>query len=79
MNHNLPVSPLAHSAPLPQLRLATVDQLCSQHPGLTPPAARTLIHRAEQNGLKKHVYRVGRRVYVDLIGFEHWVRSGGAA
>lgn len=65
----------------PSLRLGDVDDIVREHPAFSTPAVRALIHRAEHNGLSKHIYRIGRRVLIDLNGFERWVRSkqGGAA
>ena len=62
-------------APLspPRLRLGTVDDLCREHPAFTPHAVRAMIQRGERNGLARHVYRLGRRVTIDLNGFSAWV------
>ena len=59
----------------PALRLGDTAAICKEHPALTPPAVRSLIHRAKENGLAPHVYRIGRRVYLDLNGFQRWVRE----
>jgi hypothetical protein len=61
--------------PTENLRLGDVDALVREHPGFTTPAVRTLIHRAKDNGLDRHIYRVGRKVLVDLNGFQDWVRE----
>jgi hypothetical protein len=58
-----------------ELRLGTVDDVATQHPGYTTTAIRTLVARADANGLSPHIYRVGRRVFIDLVGFESWVRQ----
>ena len=59
----------------PNLRLGDVDDLVREHPAFTTPAVRTLIHRAKHNGLNQHIYRLGRKVMIDLNGFQDWVRS----
>ena len=76
MSRNHLAAAAAESRPdAPPLRLGDVHDLNREHPAVTVAAARALIQRAEQNGLAKHVYRVGRRVYIDLDGFQQWVRS----
>ena len=57
------------------LRLGTVDTVAAEHPGYTVTAVRTLIARAQDNGLAPHIYRIGRRVMIDLNGFQEWVRQ----
>ena len=61
--------------PRPRLELADIHKVIERHPGFTEPALRALIHRSEENGLAPHLYRVGRRVWIDLNGFEQWVRD----
>ena len=57
------------------LRLGDVHDVVEAHPAYTAPAVRALINRAGENGLAPHIYRVGRRVLIDLPGFEAWVRE----
>jgi hypothetical protein len=57
------------------LRLGSVHDLVADHPALTESAVRALIYRAKTNGLDKHLYHLGRRVFIDLRGFEKWVRD----
>ena len=59
--------------PKPRIRLGRVSDLLGEHPGLTEPAVRAYIFRARENGLAKHLYRKGRRVWVDLDGFQSWI------
>jgi hypothetical protein len=63
------------------LRLGTTQQLAKEHPGLSEPRIRALIHKGDKNGLSRHIYRLGRRVLIDLDGFQDWVRrlNGRAA
>jgi hypothetical protein len=60
----------------PRIRLGKVSDLLKEHPGLTEQAVRAYIFRAPENGLSKHIYRKGRRVWVDLDGFQRWIREG---
>jgi len=57
------------------LRLGTTQQLAKEHPGLSEPSVRALIHKSDRNGLSPHIYRIGRRVLIDLDGFQRWVRE----
>ena len=73
---NSEANPLPAGSSEPQrLRLGDVVDLVREHPAFSVPAVRTLIHRSEQNGLGPHVYRLGRKVMIDLNGFEAWVRQ----
>lgn len=62
--------------PEPRLRLGTYRTLLEEHPGLTEAAIRAMIFRAKENGLAPHLYRKGRRVWIDLDGFQEWIRGG---
>ncbi|MFY9976089.1 MAG: hypothetical protein WAK53_17680 [Chromatiaceae bacterium] len=66
-------SPLPPEPPKPRIRLGRVQDLLAEHPGLTEPAVRAYIFRAKENGLERHLYRKGRRVWFDLDGFQRWV------
>jgi len=61
----------------PSLRLGDVNDFAEQHPAFKgkPGAVRALINRADENGLNKHIYRIGRRVLIDLNGAEDWIRG----
>lgn len=59
--------------PKPRIRLGRVQDLLAEHPGLTEPAVRAYIFRARENGLAKYVHRKGRRVWIDLDGFQAWI------
>jgi hypothetical protein len=65
----------ASGSPHSRLELSDIHGVIARHPGFTEPALRALIHRADENGLREHLYRIGRRVWIDLNGFEDWVRS----
>jgi hypothetical protein len=68
----------SHATPLPEqpkprIRLGRVRDLLAEHPGLTDAAVRAYIFRGRENGLDKHIYRKGRRVWIDLDGFQRWI------
>lgn len=58
-----------------QMELGDVHDIVRRHPAFSESGVRALIHRSKDNGLNKHIYRLGRRVLIDLNGFEEWVRS----
>ena len=61
----------------PALRLGDVNDIAERHPAYKnkPGAIRALIARSDENGLAPHIYRVGRRVLIDLNGFDEWIRD----
>ena len=75
----MPTSHLANQATRanPPLRLGGVNDVANEHPAYRGKqgAIRALIARAEENGLSPHVYRIGRRVLIDLNGFDQWIRD----
>ena len=62
-------------APELKLRLGSVKDVMAAHPGLSEQSLRALIFSAKENGLAPHIHRIGRRVFIDLVGFEKWVLS----
>ena len=56
--------------------LRTIKQVPKERPWTTEPALRSLINKAELNGLEVAIVRVGRRVLVDLSKFDEWVEKG---
>ena len=70
-----PEAPPGADTSQPRLRLGDVDDVVREHPAFTTPAIRTLIHRSKDNGLDKHIYRLGRKVMLDLDGFQQWIRE----
>lgn len=81
--------PAAHLTP--GKRLATIEQTAKLYP-FTPASLRDLIFRANDrqnsrgeiikgNGLAKSgaVVRIGRKILLDLDGFESWIDSHRAA
>lgn len=73
------MQPSAHS--WKRRRWVTANQLRAEQPWLTDPALRNYIWRADENGLAEHIRRVGRRVLIDAVGFDHWIEQqhGGRA
>jgi hypothetical protein len=63
------------AAKQPSLELGDVHDIVRRHPAFTESSVRSLIARAQRNGLHRHLYRIGRRVLIDLQGFESWVRE----
>jgi hypothetical protein len=53
--------------------LRTVAQLVEELPAFDEPALRRLIFHAESNGLDGSIVRIGKRVYIDLDGFNEWI------
>jgi hypothetical protein len=80
MNSYDPHAAAHRKADPPPLRLALFDDVIRAHPGLSVTALRSLIAHAADNGLAAHLYRpTGRRgaLYIDLNGFESWMREHG--
>jgi hypothetical protein len=55
--------------------LVTVRELCRRRTWPTEAGLRWLIFNREENGLAKHIYKVGRRVLIDEAGFQEWLRA----
>lgn len=53
--------------------LKSPSQLAAEGP-LTIDQLRWLIFNAEGNGLAPAICRIGRRVYIDVDGFDAWLR-----
>lgn len=70
---SIPVA--AHEERKRGMRLGTVRQVTQEHPGFTEAAVRGLIHKANRNGLAPYIHRIGRRIMVDLDGFQDWIRG----
>ena len=63
----------AGAAATPRPALLTVRQFCQQHPAFTQGGIRWLLFNREENGLKRAVVQVGRRVLIDVDGFFRWL------
>lgn len=54
--------------------LKSPSQLAAEGP-LTIDQLRWLIYNAASNGLQSAICRIGRRVYIDVDGFDAWLRT----
>lgn len=54
--------------------LKSPAQLAADGP-LSLDQLRWLIFNAKQNGLDTSICRIGRRVYIDVDGFDAWLRA----
>lgn len=58
--------------------LKSPTQLAAEGP-LTIDQIRWLIFNAKGNGLESAICRIGRRVYIDVDGFDAWLRAQNPA
>ena len=68
---------MSKAIPLPDepIKLGSVTDVVNLHCGLTEGALRALLIRRHANGLAPYVIKVGRRVFIDLNGFQRWLMS----
>ena len=59
----------------PARALYTIKQIAQRHAWATEPALRSLIFRADENGLSRAIRRVGRRVLLDEDEFLAWIEG----
>ena len=57
----------------PRPTLLTVRQFCERHPAFTQGGMRWLLFNREENGMKRAVVQVGRRVLIDVDEFFFWL------
>jgi hypothetical protein len=62
----------SHQA-IPPYSLVTVKQFCAQFPAFTPGGLRWLLLHRQANGLDRAVFKVGRRVLIDVDQFFSWL------
>lgn len=43
----------------------------------TEPSIRWLIFNAKRNGLEPHIRRIGRKVLINVAGFQSWIENQG--
>ena len=55
--------------------LRTVAQLAEELPAFSQAAIRRLIFNAEENGLAPAIFRIGRRVLIDIGLFSQWLEA----
>ena len=53
--------------------LLSIRQFADKHTAFDEKSLRNLIFRAEQNGIKKCLRRIGRRVLIDEAAFFSWI------
>lgn len=51
----------------------------AETPTLSAHAIRHYVRRADENGLKPHIIRLGRKLLVNETGFIAWLEQQGAA
>lgn len=54
-------------------RFATVNQTSQIYPAFTVSSLRYLIFNRKTNGFDKCIYRVGRKILIDVDLFEAWI------
>ena len=62
----------SHQA-IPPYSLLTVKQFCQQHPAFTHGGLRWLLFHRQENGLNRAVFKVGRRILIDVDQFFGWL------
>ena len=56
-------------------KLRTVRQIAETSPAFSEASLRWYLFNSKQNGLEAAVVRVGRRLYLDLDGFNRWLEE----
>ena len=57
----------------PNRRFATVNQTSEIYPAFTVASLRYLIFHRKTNGFDKCIFRIGRKVLIDVDLFEAWI------
>ena len=57
-------------------QLITIAQTARKFPIFTEAAVRSLIYRADKNGLANAVRRIAGRLYIDESAFQAWIDCG---
>ena len=55
--------------------LRTVAQLAEELPAFDQAAIRRLIFNAKENGLAPALFKIGRRIYIDVRLFNRWLEE----
>jgi hypothetical protein len=55
--------------------LVTIRQLTTSNPAFTEGGIRALIFRAESNGFKRCIRRIGRKILISKSAFSHWIEA----
>jgi hypothetical protein len=53
----------------------TIRQLTTSNPAFTEGGIRALIFRAENNGFKRCIRRIGRKILISKSAFSHWIEA----
>ncbi len=53
----------------------TIRQLTTSNPAFTEGGIRALIFRAESNGFKRCIRRIGRKILISKSAFSHWIEA----
>jgi hypothetical protein len=53
----------------------TIKQAANANPAFSENSLRMLVFRADQNGLKNSVSRIGRKILINQESFEAWIAS----
>jgi hypothetical protein len=53
----------------------TIRQLTTSNPAFTEGGIRALIFRAESNGFKRCIRRIGRKILISKSAFSHWIET----
>ena len=59
-------------------RLASVNQTAEQYPAFTTSSLRYWIFNSKTNGFDQCIFRVGRKILIDLDLFEAWIDQNQA-
>jgi hypothetical protein len=57
----------------PKRHLLTVKQFTQSHPAFTEGGIRWLLFNRQENGLNCAVFKIGRRVLIDVDAFFAWI------
>ena len=53
----------------------TIRQLTTSNPAFTEGGIRALIFRAENNGFKRCIRRIGRKILISKSAFSNWIEA----
>ena len=53
----------------------TIRQLTTSKPAFTEGGIRALIFRAENNGFKRCIRRIGRKILISKSAFSNWIEA----
>jgi hypothetical protein len=53
----------------------TIRQLTTSNPAFTEGGIRALIFRADRNGFKRCIRRIGRKILISKSAFSHWIEA----